>query len=151
MSLIRSNFSITLHEISSKRAKIATMLITRNFISKRIKIVAFNCSFIFSISFFQISIRKHSKFHNEFYFTVNNLNRIFYKKFKLFHLRQHHNRRFFLQNFDFRQFSQSYFSISKKFYFIMNNLNRMFDKKFKKFKIEKFESTHVCEINSHCF
>ena len=51
MSSIRLNFSIALHEISSKRAKIATMLITRNFTSKRVEIVAFNCSFIFSSIF----------------------------------------------------------------------------------------------------
>ena len=125
MSSIRLNFSIASHEISSKRAKIATILITRNFTSKQIEIVTFNCSFIFSFSFFRTFVSK-------FYFIIDNLIRMFYEKFKSFDLRQHHNRRFFSQNFDFRQFSQSCFSISKKFYFIMNNLNRIFDKKFKK-------------------
>ena len=112
----RSNFSIATYKINSKSLKNAIV----------------NCSFIFSISFFQISIRKHQKFHNEFYFILNDLNRMFYEKSKSFDLRQHHNRRFFSQNFDFRQFSQSCFSISKKFYFIMYNLSRMFDEKFKK-------------------
>ena len=43
-----------------------------------------------------------------------------------------HNRRFFSQNFNFRRFSQSCFSILKKSYLIMNNLSRMFNEKFKK-------------------
>ena len=71
---MRSNLSITTYKISSKS----------------LKSVVVNCSHIFSISFSQISISKYQKSHNEFYFTVNDLNRMFHEKFKSFDLRQYH-------------------------------------------------------------
>ena len=60
---------------------------------------------------------------------MNDLNRIFAKKFKSFNLQQHHNRRFFSQNFDV---CQHRFAFSKKFYIIIENLIEMFDEKIKK-------------------
>ena len=122
MSSIRLNFSIASHEISSKRAKIAAMLFTRDFTSKRIKIVAFNCSLTFSISSSRTSVSK-------FYFTMNDLSRMFHEKFKSFDLQQYHNHRFSRQSFDVRQ---SRFASSKKSHLTIENLFEIFDEKFKK-------------------
>ena len=130
MSSIRLNFSIALHEISSKRAKIATMLITRNFTSKRVEIVAFNCSFTFSLSFSRIFVQNfHESHFQKSHLIMNDLNRMFDKKTRFFDLQQHYNRRFFSQSFDVRQ---SRFAFSKKFHLIIENLFEMFDEKFKK-------------------
>ena len=109
-----SHFSITTSKITSKSMK---------------KLSA-NCSLTFSISSSQTSIRKHQKFHNEFYFIVNDLSRMFHEKSKSFNLRQHHNRCFFSQSFDIRQFHFS--SSSIKFHLTIENLFEMFDEKFKK-------------------
>ena len=119
--------------IASTRSNLS--IVTYKINSKSLKSVVVNCSFTFSISSFQISISKHQKSHNEFYFIVNDLSRMFHEKSKSFDLRQHHNRRFSSQSFDSRRFSQSCFSTSKKFYLIINNLNRIFNEKFKKKKL----------------
>ena len=91
-----------------------------------------NRLFIFSFISSYTSIRKYQKFHiQKFYLIMNDLHRIFYKKFESFNLRQYYNRRFFQQNFDIRQF----FSI--KFHFNIDNLIRMFHKKFKSFDLRQ--------------
>ena len=112
-----SNFSIATYKINSKSMKNAIV----------------DCSFIFSSISSLDSIRKHQKFHiQKFYLIVNDLNRMFVENSKSFDLRQHHNRRFFSQNFDFRQLDRSCSIFSKKFHFIIENLFEMFDEKFKK-------------------
>ena len=100
MSSIRSNFSIASHEISSKRAKIATMLITRNFTSKRVEFVVFNCSFTFSTSFSRTFVSKS-------YFIIDDLIRMFREKSKSFDLRQYEKDFAFSQRFDTRSSRQS--------------------------------------------
>ena len=75
-----SNFSIATHKITSKFVKIAS-------------INDFFISFATFLSMFRKSI---SKFH----FTIDDLFRMFRENSKSFSLRQHHNRRFFQQNFD---------------------------------------------------
>ena len=104
-----SNLSIATYKISSKSMKSAVVV----------------------DSLTSSSTSSHSHIQR-FYLTANDLSRMFHEKSKSFDLRQHHNRRFFSQSFDSRQFSQSCFSISKKFYLTMNNLSRMFDGKFRK-------------------
>ena len=103
---------------------------TSKITSRSIKKLSTNCSFTFSTSSSQTSIWKHQKSHNEFYFIVNDLSRMFHEKSKSFDLRQHHNRRFSSQSFDIRQFHFS--SFSKKSYLIIENLFEMFDEKFRK-------------------
>ena len=113
-----SSFSIATHEITLKFVKIASINI-----------------FFISIATFSTMFRKSiSKFH----FTIDNLSRMFVENFKLFDLQQYQNRRFFSQNFEFRQFSQLCFSISTKFYFIIEMLFNIFDEKFK--KIDLFQN-----------
>ena len=119
--------------ISSKcsRFSIATFNIT----SKSMKKLSINCSFTFSISFSRTFVSKHQKS----YLIIDDLNRMFVENFKSFDLRQHHNRRFFSQSFDFCQFDRSCSIFSKKFHLIIENLFEMFDEKFKKkiyFKIK---------------
>ena len=112
-----SNFSIATYKINSKSMKNAIV----------------DCSFIFSSISSLDSIRKHQKFHiQKFYLIVNDLNRMFVENSKSFDLRQHHNRRLFSQNFDFRQFDRSCSTSSKKSHFIIENLFEMFDEKFEK-------------------
>ena len=96
------------------------MLVTREFTSKRIEMIAFNCSFTFSISFFRISVSKS-------YLIVNDLSRMFVEKFRSFDLQQHQNHCRFSQNFDFRQLDRLCSISSKKSYFIIENLFEMFD------------------------
>ena len=100
MSSIRLNFSIALHEISSKRAKIATMLITRNFTSKRVEFAVFNCSFTFSTSLSRAFVSKS-------YFIIDDLIRMFREKSRSFDLRQYEKDFAFSQRFDIRSSRQS--------------------------------------------
>ena len=113
----RSHFSIATYKINSKLIKSAIVV----------------CSFIFSfISSFD-SVRKYQEFHiQKFYLTMNDLNRMFVEKSKLFDLQQHQNRCRFSQNFNFRQFDRSCSIFSKNFHFIIEKLFEMFDEKFKK-------------------
>ena len=136
-----SNFFIAIFNITSKCAKIATMLITRNFISKRIEIVAFNCSFTFSISFFRIFVSKHQKF----YFIIDDLICMFREKFKSIDLRQYQKNFVFSQNDDVRSFRQLYqsriiayflFAINKKTS-INQNLKNSNSKNFQQFMFAK--------------
>ena len=98
-----SHLFIATFDITSKQTEIATMLITRDFISKRIQIVAFNCSFTFSTSSSSTFVRKHQKS----YFIIDDLNRMFVKKLKSFDLRYHQNRHAFSQDFDIRSSRQT--------------------------------------------
>ena len=89
-----SNLSIATYKISSKSMKSAIVV----------------CSFIFSFISSHNLVSKSQKFHiQKFYLIASDLNRMFVEKFKLFDLRQHHNRRFFQQNFDIRQYVFSSF------------------------------------------
>ena len=125
MSSIRLNLSIASHEVSSKRAKIAAMLFTRDFTSKRVEIAAFNCSLTSSTSSSRTSVSKS-------YLTMNDLSRMFHEKSKSFDVQQHQNRCRSSQSFDLRQFSQSCSTSSKKSYLSIENLFEMFDEKFRR-------------------
>ena len=125
MSSIRLNLSIASHEVSSKRAKIAAMLFTRDFTSKRVEIAAFNCSLTSSTSSSRTSVSKS-------YLTMNDLSRMFHEKSKSFDVQQHQNRCRSSQSFDLRQFSQSCSTSSKKSYLSIENLFEMFDAKFRR-------------------
>ena len=71
--------------ISSKSSHL--FIAIRKITSKRVKIATFNCSF----TFFRIFVSKYQKFH----FTIDDLIRMFYEKFKSIDLSQHQKRRFF--------------------------------------------------------
>ena len=101
VSSIRSNLSIASHKLSSKRAKIASMLATRKFTSKRVEIAAFNCSLTSS----RTSVSKHQKS----YFTIDDLIRMFREKPKSFDLRQYQKGFASSQLFDTRSSRQSRF------------------------------------------
>ena len=110
-----SNLSIATHKISSKSMKNAVV----------------NCSLIFSSISSHISVQEYEKFYiQKFYLIVNDLHRMFDEKSKSCDLKQHHNRHFFSQNSDIRQFHFSFSSI--KSHFIIENLFEMFDEKFRK-------------------
>ena len=105
---------------------------TYKFNSKSIESAIVNCSFISSFISSHVSIRNFHESHIQTHFIVNDLRRMFHEKSKSFDLRQHHNRRFFSQSFDLRQFDRSCSTFSKKSYFIIKNLFEMFDEKFRK-------------------
>ena len=125
--------------ISSKRSNF-TFATNKN-TSKSMKKLSINCSFIFSFSSFQISVRNFHEFHiQKSHFIMNDFSRMFVEKSNSFDLQRYQNRRFSSQSFNFRQFSRMCFSISTKSYFIIENLFEMFDEKIKKrvyFKVKR--------------
>ena len=140
-SLIRFNFSIASHEISSKQTKIATMLITWNFTSKRVEIATFNCSFVSFIFFatftsiFESILSKCSNFSiATFNITSKSIKKLSVNSFT---------------------FSISFFrtSVSKhqKFYFIIDDLIRMFREKFKSFDLRSFQKRRFFSRNFDIF
>ena len=100
--------------------------------SKSMKKLSVNCSLTSSFTLSHASVRNLHESHIQTYFIVNDLSRMFHEKFKSFDLRQHHNRRFFSQSFDLRQFDRSCSIFSKKFYLTIENLFEMFDEKFRR-------------------
>ena len=99
-SSMRSHLSIATLDITSKQAKIASMLITRDFTSKRVEIAAFNGSFTSSISSFRTSVSKS-------YLTIDDLIRMFREKSKSFDLHSHRKCSVSSQRFDTRSSSHS--------------------------------------------
>ena len=107
----RSNFSLATYKIASELTKSVSII----------------CSITFSFSSFRTFVRKHHEFHmQKSYLIMNDLSRMFDKKFKSFDLQQHQNRVLSSRNFDIRQFH------SIKSHLIIENLFEMFNEKFKK-------------------
>ena len=109
-----SRLSIATLNITSRQAEIASMLVTREFTSKRVEIVAFNCSFISS----RTSVSKHQKS----YLIFDDLIRMFREKFRSIDLHSHRKNFVSSQHFDIRSSRQSFFSFMHQsriiFYFM---------------------------------
>ena len=106
-----SNLSIATHKITSKFVKTASI----------------NDLFISFATFSSMFRKSISKSH----FTIDDLFRMFRENSRSFDLRQHHNQRFFSQNFDFRQLDRSCSTFSKS-HLIIENLFEMFDERFRR-------------------
>ena len=139
------HFSIATFNITSKQTEIATMLITRNFISKRVEIVAFNCSFVSSIFFatFTSISESISLECSHLSIATRNITSKLMKKLSI----------------NLFAFSTSFFRTSvrkhqkfhvQKFYFIIDDLIRMFREKFKSFDLRQHQKNFVFSQSFDC-
>ena len=109
--------------IISKRSRF--LLFIFKIILKRVKIASKFCSFI-SFATFSSRFRKSIL---KFYFIIDNFNRMFIEKFKLFNLSQHSNHRFFFAKFwhSFNSIAILIYHISITNYFLLFVRNQLKD------------------------
>ena len=145
-SSIRSNLSIATHDITSKQTKIAAMLITRDFISKRVEIATFNCSFVSStlsatsksISWFASIFESISSKCSNLSIATHKITSESMKKLST--------------SFTFStSSSRTFVSKHQKSYLIIDNLIRMFREKFKLFDLHSHQMRRFSSRNFDTF
>ena len=144
-----SHLSIATFNITSKQTKITTMLITRDFTSKRVEIATFNCSFTVSSIFFATS--KSISWFASIFESISS-------KCSSFSIATHRITSKSMKKLSVNSFTSSISfsrtSVSKhqKFYFIIDDLIRMFHEKSRSFDLRQhqkdFASSQHFDTNS---